>query len=287
MSYILESLKKSEQERQSSNESEGLGVSGVFSDHIAFINSYEERKKHKIAIVGLIFFIVFFVGIYFISFNKNSGESQQNSSFDKKELAEKVLPRIIPVDSEPVVIDTKSPPQVISIEKEQKQKNEIGNIPPAIVSESRSLSDDDSVLSHNNALASIPVDINNSDVESLYELDENKHESLESIANSSIVDASVLSVEDKEDEPVEAREAISTIYQLNRTFQEKIPAINYGAHIYSVNNDQGFVILNGAKLNIGEKMSNGIYVEKVRENDVVLSFKGQLFSLPSMKNWSP
>jgi hypothetical protein len=34
-------------------------------------------------------------------------------------------------------------------------------------------------------------------------------------------------------------------------------------------------------------MSNGVYVESVNENSVILSFKGVVFSLPAMKDWKP
>jgi hypothetical protein len=47
------------------------------------------------------------------------------------------------------------------------------------------------------------------------------------------------------------------------------------------------VILNGAKRKAGEKMRSGIYIEKVAESELVLSYQGLVFSLPAMKNWTP
>jgi hypothetical protein len=81
--------------------------------------------------------------------------------------------------------------------------------------------------------------------------------------------------------------SIPSIYDLDRSTQKKIPAITYGAHIYASDNKSGFVILNGAKRKAGEKMRSGIYIEKVAESELVLSYQGLVFSLPAMKNWTP
>lgn len=79
---------------------------------------------------------------------------------------------------------------------------------------------------------------------------------------------------------------IPSIYDLDRFVKKNIPSISYGAHIYASDNKSGFVILNGARRRIGDQLANGIYIEKIAEEDVVLSYEGTLFTLPAMKSWS-
>jgi hypothetical protein len=79
---------------------------------------------------------------------------------------------------------------------------------------------------------------------------------------------------------------IPSIYDIDQLTKKNIPAIDYGAHIYATDNKSGFVILNGARRRAGDKLENGIYVERILEDSVVLSYNGIVFSLPSMKSWA-
>ena len=47
------------------------------------------------------------------------------------------------------------------------------------------------------------------------------------------------------------------------------------------------MILNGVKRKVGEKTRSGIYIERVGETELVLSYQGLVFSLPAMKSWNP
>ena len=87
--------------------------------------------------------------------------------------------------------------------------------------------------------------------------------------------------------PAESAVIIPSIYQLSLSLQASIPAIDYGAHIYATDNSSGFVILNGARARVGDSLANGVYVEKIEEEQVVLSYNGTLFALPAMKSWTP
>ncbi|MBX2809325.1 MAG: general secretion pathway protein GspB [Cellvibrionaceae bacterium] len=79
---------------------------------------------------------------------------------------------------------------------------------------------------------------------------------------------------------------IPKVYDLDSFSKRKIPAIDYGAHIFATDQASGFVILNGAKKHAGERLRNGIYIEKIAEDNVILSYNGVVFSLPAMKSWS-
>lgn len=91
--------------------------------------------------------------------------------------------------------------------------------------------------------------------------------------------------ETKEPETKEPEVLIPSIYDLDRLAKKNIPSINYGAHIYASDKKSGFIILNGARRRIGDRLDNGIYIEKIAEEAVILSYEGTLFSLPAMKSW--
>lgn len=80
---------------------------------------------------------------------------------------------------------------------------------------------------------------------------------------------------------------IPSVYNLDPLVKKNIPSVNYGAHIYSANSSSGFVILNGVKRIPGDQLNNGIFIESIADDYVVLSFNGVVFSLPAMKSWSP
>jgi len=86
-------------------------------------------------------------------------------------------------------------------------------------------------------------------------------------------------------EPI-AEPVIPSIFSFDAATQRSIPDINYGAHIYASDNNSGFVILNGVKKQVGERLRNGIFIEKINEEDLVLSYNGLLFTLPALKSWS-
>ena len=132
------------------------------------------------------------------------------------------------------------------------------------------------------------------EVEVLYEkLNAKRNESGEStvIDNEEIVEVTavpeeVLTEAVTETTAEEPEVIIPSIYELDRLTKKNIPPLDYGAHIYATDNSSGFVILNGARRRAGDRLANGVYIEKIAEEDVILSHNGTVFSLPAMKSWS-
>ena len=99
-----------------------------------------------------------------------------------------------------------------------------------------------------------------------------------------VSDQSVVEPEVESNEIVAA--AIPSVFALDVATQRTIPDIKYDAHIYASDNNSGFVIFNGAKKQVGDSLRNGLFIEKINQEDVVLSFNGLLFTLPALKSWS-
>lgn len=74
------------------------------------------------------------------------------------------------------------------------------------------------------------------------------------------------------------------IRDLPWAMQQKIPSISYLTHRY---NDGGnsSVVLNGRELREGSKLTNALKVEEILSDGVILSFEGHRFKLRAQSSW--
>lgn len=75
------------------------------------------------------------------------------------------------------------------------------------------------------------------------------------------------------------------ISEMSESLQAAIPSIEFSAHVYAFDASAGFVILNGATRYPGDRIAEDIVVEEIIEKGVVLSYKGTSFRLDSMRDW--
>jgi len=68
--------------------------------------------------------------------------------------------------------------------------------------------------------------------------------------------------------------------------QQRIPNIEFGAHVYAGKTGNGFVILNGKKRYAGDELAPGLKVERIAEDGVILDMGGTRFKLESMRSWT-
>ena len=85
--------------------------------------------------------------------------------------------------------------------------------------------------------------------------------------------------------PVEPKKWVPHISEMPESLQAAIPSIEFSAHVYAFDASAGFVILNGSTRYPGDRITADIIVEEIIEEGVVLSHKGQLFRLDSMRDW--
>lgn len=256
MSYILESIKKSERERNPSMIPSALAVSSPdFLD-----NEIPWGMIPKLLVILLVVVIILaMVGIWHLA--------------TVSSLAPGVL------QSKSISPHTSNPQQITPLEQ------------PVVGAELTSK--EEAVRLYQQAL----INKTQTKVDELY----NRAEQFQSAQDSSTVEAIAsvepsLSVEDspefmealnslQEESKTVNEPLIPTIYELDTSAKKAIPAINYGAHVFATDNKSGFVILDGVRRKVGDQLENGVFVEKISEEEVVLSFNGQVFSLPAMKSW--
>ncbi|MBV34655.1 MAG: hypothetical protein CMP47_04255 [Rickettsiales bacterium] len=63
-----------------------------------------------------------------------------------------------------------------------------------------------------------------------------------------------------------------------------LPKIIYTTHIYATQPDDRFVMLNGRAYAEGDKTQEGFVIKEILENDLLIVYKGQEFTLPSLED---
>jgi general secretion pathway protein B len=78
---------------------------------------------------------------------------------------------------------------------------------------------------------------------------------------------------------------IPLLTQHSPRFQNSVPSIVYGLHVYSDNDRAGFVKLNGSIRKIGAEIEPGLRVIAILKDSVVLDYKGRQFRLAALNSW--
>lgn len=63
-----------------------------------------------------------------------------------------------------------------------------------------------------------------------------------------------------------------------------LPKIIYTTHIYATQPGDRFVMLNGRAYAEGDKTQEGFLIKEILENDLLIVYKGQEFTLPSLED---
>lgn len=80
--------------------------------------------------------------------------------------------------------------------------------------------------------------------------------------------------------------AVTAIRDLSWSLQQEIPSLNYQAHQYRDEPGQASsVTINQREYRAGDPITPDLRVERIDEDGVVLSFKGQSFKLQALNSW--
>lgn len=83
------------------------------------------------------------------------------------------------------------------------------------------------------------------------------------------------------------QEQIKKAYDLDDTIRAQLPPMNMNSHIYSTDANASFVIINGGSLSVGQELAPGLSLVAITPDGAVLNFRGERFLLPSMSNFNP
>ena len=66
--------------------------------------------------------------------------------------------------------------------------------------------------------------------------------------------------------------------------QKSIPPLEFDMHIYA-SDGEGWIRVNGRDRYEGDKIADNVYLEKILPQKVILSYRGEYFSLPALSSW--
>ncbi len=84
-------------------------------------------------------------------------------------------------------------------------------------------------------------------------------------------------------QPEQSRQ-IKPLTQMPNWVQQGVPSLSFEQHIYA-SDGQGWVTVNGRDRYQGDMISADLQVSEILPQQVILSYQGQLFSLPALTNW--
>lgn len=90
--------------------------------------------------------------------------------------------------------------------------------------------------------------------------------------------------EDKLSTQQQAQNEIKPLTQMPAWVQRGIPALIFEQHIYA-SDGEGWVNVNGRDRYEGDIVADGLTIEKILPQQVILTYRGETFSLPALTNW--
>lgn len=91
-------------------------------------------------------------------------------------------------------------------------------------------------------------------------------------------DPAVVTAEPATEEPEQVE--IKTYYGLSSSTRNSIGDLAMNAHVYSSTPGRGFVMINGSRYRVGERLSEGPTLVEILQDGALLDYRGQLFLLP-------
>lgn len=77
---------------------------------------------------------------------------------------------------------------------------------------------------------------------------------------------------------------VRSITQMPAWVQDSLPNLTFEQHIYA-SDGQGWVNVNGRDRYEGDSITDGLIIDKILPQQVILTFKGETFSLPALTSW--
>ncbi len=274
MSYILDALQKSEQERQ--QQQAVPTISAAHDTQFAQTNNKLPTAWWlviilSILLIGLIGYLVFGNSN---STNTNATPSAQTHSTQTTSNSAQLSVGNVP---DPAL-----------------QNNQATDLKPSIANESQTVKTGESSDIGENTQVTSANTLSQSKISELYRTaKETRTEQTISntpvnLETNKVTEVDLTKPAPPENIPVKEepqQPLFPSIYELPDVIQSEIPPIQYIAHVYSSDVSKGFVILNNVKLTPGRRLQGDLYLEQVAQDHVVMSFKGYLFRVPSMTNW--
>lgn len=77
---------------------------------------------------------------------------------------------------------------------------------------------------------------------------------------------------------------IQSLTQMPAWVQEGVPSLRFEQHIYA-SDGEGWVNVNGRDRYEGDSIANGVIIDKILPQQIILTYRGETFSLPALTSW--
>ncbi len=275
MSYILEAIRKSEQERQEHN-------------HVPDLNTVHNSARSEtgrsinpwlivVAVMGLIIVV-----LIALQLNALRDTAQTATLAEPGPVATPIAPPV----QQAVTPTPQAAPQLVAQPTPQAQQRV--QLPPPPVTAQAS-------TGTNPVAQATPSGEPRDDIAKLYQKQTNSEQlaqldapdTLKNLPSDDKINALNRLLAERSTKPkvVEPPKAYSSIYDLPESIQQQIPTLKFGAHIYSETTNTGFSIINGRKQLPGSEIMPGLRVIQIQPSKVILGYQGYEFSVPAMRDW--
>jgi len=99
-------------------------------------------------------------------------------------------------------------------------------------------------------------------------------------------DSNANSSTDHSNSPATEDDVIYDIAELPEDVKRNLPAITFAGHVYSSSKSQRSVMLNGKKMREGEEVAKGMVLDQITVEGVVFRSQGYRFKLGALQDWS-
>lgn len=80
-------------------------------------------------------------------------------------------------------------------------------------------------------------------------------------------------------------EEVKPLGQMPTWYQDSLPALHFTLHMYSSSPQDSWVRLNGNDYYTGEQTDEGLIIEKILSQKLILQYQGERFSMKALTNW--
>lgn len=78
--------------------------------------------------------------------------------------------------------------------------------------------------------------------------------------------------------------SVKALHQMPANFQDALPSLSFEMHMFETEGN-GWVRVNGTDFKEGEYIADNVLLETILPQKVILTFRGEQFSMPALSNW--
>ncbi|PVZ84754.1 general secretion pathway protein GspB [Serratia sp. S1B] len=90
---------------------------------------------------------------------------------------------------------------------------------------------------------------------------------------------------DKTEKPAKPAKPIAPQKSINPLPSDELAPFKYSAHVYSTEDDERSITLNGQRYQEGESPAPNLTIEQIQQDATVFNFNGEVFTLTALEDW--